>query len=81
MRIHRELRMESRRPTTNRAAHGERAVVAELRAKAPRRALTPAEAAQVADWQATGLLEHAGLAGPPSPSSLISELPRVIGWR
>jgi Zn-dependent peptidase ImmA (M78 family) len=52
--------------------------MAELRAKAPRRPLTPAEAAQVADWQATTLLELAGLAGPPTPSNLISELPRVL---
>jgi Zn-dependent peptidase ImmA (M78 family) len=65
-------------PTARRAPHQERAVIAVLRAKAPRRALSPAEAAQVADWQATTLLELAGLAGPPTPSSLISELPRVL---
>jgi hypothetical protein len=35
-------------------------------------------AAQVAEWQATTLLELAGLTGPPTPASLIAELPKVI---
>ncbi len=60
------------------SAHGERAVLAVLRAKAPRRALDQAEAAQVAEWQATALLELAGLNRPPTPASLIAELPRVL---
>ncbi|MBM7807764.1 hypothetical protein JOD57_003601 [Geodermatophilus bullaregiensis] len=50
-------------PTSRLAPHGERAVLAVLRAKAPRRPLNPAEAAQVAEWQATALLELAGLSG------------------
>jgi len=65
-------------PTSRAAPHGERAVLAILRAKAPHRALTLREAAQVAEWQATALLELAGLTGPPTPASLISELPRVL---
>jgi Zn-dependent peptidase ImmA (M78 family) len=64
--------------TSRLAPHGERAVLAILRAKAPRRALILAEAAQVAEWQATTLLELAGLTGPPTPASLITELPRVV---
>ena len=52
--------------------------MAVLRAKAPRRALRSAEAAQVAEWQATALLELAQLQAPPTPSHLISELPRVL---
>ncbi len=65
-------------PTSRLTPHGERAVLAVLRAKAPRRALNPAEAAQVAEWQATTLLELAGLTRPPTPASLIAELPRVL---
>jgi Zn-dependent peptidase ImmA (M78 family) len=65
-------------PTSRLAPQQERGVLAVLRAKAPRRALSPAEAAQIADWQATTLLELAALNGPPTPSSLISELPRVL---
>jgi hypothetical protein len=53
-------------------------VLAILRAKAPHRALTLREAAQIADWQATALLELANLAEPPTPSGLITELPRVL---
>jgi hypothetical protein len=53
-------------------------VLAILRAKAPHRALTVQEAAQVAEWQATALLDLAGLSAPPTPASLISELPRVL---
>jgi hypothetical protein len=64
--------------TSRLAARGERAVLAVLRAKAPRRALDPAEAAQVAERQATTLLELAGLNRPPVPASLIAELPRVL---
>jgi Zn-dependent peptidase ImmA (M78 family) len=64
-------------PTSRAAPHGERAVLAILRAKAPHRALGLREAAQVADWQATALLELANLAEPPTPSALITELPRV----
>jgi hypothetical protein len=45
-------------PTSRAASHCERAVLAILRAKAPRRALDLREAAQVAEWQAT-LLELA----------------------
>jgi Zn-dependent peptidase ImmA (M78 family) len=77
MRTHSNNRTDSL-PTARHAPHQERAVMAVLRAKAPRRALSPYDAAQVADWQATTLLELAGLAGPPTPSSLISELPRVL---
>src|SRR5918994_291719 len=65
-------------PTSRLAPQQERAVLAVLRSKAPRRSLSSAEAAQIADWQATTLLELAGLTGPPTPSSLISELPRVL---
>src|SRR5829696_9806230 len=65
-------------PTSRAAAHGERAVLAILRAKAPHRALDLREAAQVAEWQATTLLELAGLTEPPTPASLIAELPRVL---
>ena len=64
--------------TSRLAPHGERGVLAVLRAKAPRRALDLREAAQVAEWQATTLLELAGLTGPPTPASLIAELPRVV---
>jgi hypothetical protein len=65
-------------PTSRLAAQQERAVLAVLRSKAPRRALNPAEAALVAEWQATELLALAGLTGPPTPANLISELPRVL---
>lgn len=65
-------------PTSRLASQQERAVLAVLRSKAPRRALRPTEAALVAEWQATELLELAGLTGPPTPASLISELPRVL---
>jgi hypothetical protein len=65
-------------PTSRLAAQQERAVLAVLRSKAPRRALNPAEAALVAEWQATELLELAGLTEPPTPASLISDLPRVL---
>lgn len=65
-------------PTSRLAAQQERAVLAVLRAKAPRRALRPSEAALIAEWQATELLELAGLTGPPTPANLISELPRVV---
>lgn len=65
-------------PTSRSATHGERAVLAILRAKAPQRTLDPHEAAQVAEWQATALLELAGLTAPPTPAGLISELPRVL---
>src|SRR3954454_19566836 len=65
-------------PTSRLAPKPERAVMAVLRSKAPRRALSPAEAMQIAEWQATALLELAGLSEPPTPASLISELPRVL---
>ncbi len=65
-------------PTSRLAPQQERAVLAILRSKAPRRALSSAEAARVAEWQATALLELAGLNAPPTPASLISELPRVL---
>jgi Zn-dependent peptidase ImmA (M78 family) len=65
-------------PTSRTTPHGERAVLAILRTKAPHRALTPREAAQVAEWQATSLLELAGLTEPPTPAALIAELPRVL---
>jgi hypothetical protein len=65
-------------PTSRAAPHGERAVLAILRAKAPHRALDLREAAQVAEWQAMTLLELAGLTEPPTPASLITELPRVL---
>ena len=58
-------------PTSRAAPHGERAVLAILRAKAPHRALDLREAAQVAEWQAITLLELAGLSAPPTPASLI----------
>src|SRR3954447_16403221 len=64
--------------TSRTTPHGERAVLAVLRSKAPHRALNLREAAQVAEWQATALLELAGLSAPPTPVSLISELPRVL---
>src|SRR4051794_26579441 len=67
-----------RLPTSRMAPQQERAVLAVLRSKAPRRVLDPAEAAQIAEWQATALLELAGLSEPPTPASLISELPRVL---
>lgn len=65
-------------PTSRLTPQPERGVLAVLRAKAPRRALSPAEAARIAEWQAMALLELAGLVGPPMPSSLIAELPRVL---
>lgn len=65
-------------PTSRLAPKPERAVMAVLRSKAPRRALSPAEAMQIAEWQATSLLELAALSEPPTPADLISELPRVL---
>lgn len=65
-------------PTSRLAPQPERGVLAVLRAKAPRRALSPHEAARIAEWQATALLELANLTEPPSPSALIAELPRVL---
>lgn len=67
-----------RLPTSRQATRQERAVLAVLRSKSPRRALTGAEAECIAEWQATCLLELAGLGGPPTPSALIPELPRVL---
>lgn len=65
-------------PTSRHATHQERSVLAVLRSKAPRRALLPLEAEQIAEWQATALLTMAGLQAPPTPTSLISQLPRVL---
>src|SRR3954453_20444516 len=65
-------------PTSRTAAGGERAGLAILRAKAPHRTLDLREAAQIAEWQATALLELAGLTEPPTPAALITELPRVL---
>jgi hypothetical protein len=65
-------------PTSRFAPRQERAVLTVLRSKTPRRTLTPEEAAEVAEWQATALLELARVAGPPTPRRLISELPRVL---
>src|SRR3954454_2507360 len=65
-------------PTSRTAAGGERAVLAILRAKAPHRTLDLREAAQIAEWQGTALLELGGLAEPPTPAALITELPRVL---
>ncbi len=65
-------------PTSRQAPQQERAVMAVLRAKSPRRTLSVAEAERIAEWQATALLELAGLNAPPTPSALISELPRVL---
>jgi IrrE N-terminal-like domain len=65
-------------PTSRAVTHGERAVLAILRAKAPHRALDLREAAHIAEWQAITLLELAGLTEPPTPASLITQLPRVL---
>jgi hypothetical protein len=44
----------------------------------PRRALSLQEAFVIAELQANRLLELAGLAGPPTPAELITELPRFV---
>jgi len=65
-------------PKTSRLiTNPERGVLPILRAVAPRRRLSPVEAAYVAELQAVRLLELAGLTHGPVPTSLIADLPRV----
>jgi len=53
-------------------------VLTQLRELTPARALTPSEARQVLERQATRLLKLAGVSGPPVPiEEIITSLPRV----
>lgn len=55
-----------------------RSTLAQVRDLMPQRALTPGEARQVLERQATRLLKLAGIAGPPVPiEELVASLPRV----
>jgi len=55
-----------------------RSTLAQVRDLAPHRALTPGEARQVLERQATRLLKLAGIAGPPVPvEEVAATLPRV----
>jgi predicted transcriptional regulator len=69
---------EATLPTSRHAVGQEVGVLAILRGVAPRRPLTPAEARLVAEMQAERLLRLAKLTGPPTPSAIITELPRVL---
>jgi Zn-dependent peptidase ImmA (M78 family) len=51
--------------------------LADLRSLSPRRPLTRAEANRVAELQANRLLDRAGLTKPPTPMSLVTNLPQV----
>jgi predicted transcriptional regulator len=53
-------------------------VLTKLRQLAPNRALDEQETVLLAELQAQLLLDMAGLSRPPTPSALITELPRVL---
>lgn len=63
--------------TSRYATTPERNVFAVLRDLMPRRALSVAESDMLAELQATHLLRLAGIHGPPTPSELLTELPRL----
>lgn len=65
-------------PTSRYASGQELGILAGLRSLAPRRALTLDDAEQLAEAQAAQLLRPARLTAPPTPSNLITELPRVL---
>lgn len=65
-------------PTSRSAPQQITAVMAVLRQKAPRRPLSRQEARQIAEWQAQSLLEMGRIGTPPVPSTLVSELPRIV---
>ena len=65
-------------PTSRYARGQELGVLAGLRSLAPRHALSLDEAEQLAEAQAEQLLRLARLTAPPTPSALITELPRVL---
>jgi IrrE N-terminal-like domain len=52
-------------------------VVAELRRLCPDRPLTIGDSLRIAERQASALLRSADVAGPPVPSSAITDLPRL----
>jgi predicted transcriptional regulator len=55
-----------------------RSTLAQVRDLAPHRALTPGEARQVLERQATRLLKLSGIAGPPVPvEQIVASLPRI----
>ena len=53
-------------------------VLAQLRAVTPNRPLRYAEHERIAELQANKLLAAIGITGPPVPTELISELPRIL---
>lgn len=61
-------------PTTTRVP----SIVAQLRALMPERPLTRLEAMQIAERQATLLLDLADVTAPPVPEGVITELPRLL---
>jgi predicted transcriptional regulator len=69
---------EASLPTSRHASGQELGIFAILRSLVPRRPLDPLEAGTIAEFQAARLLDLAQLAEPPTPSALISELPRVL---
>lgn len=65
-------------PTSRYASGQELGIMAGLRSLAPQRALSLDDAEQLAEAQAGQLLRLAQLSVPPTPTALISELPRVM---
>jgi len=65
-------------PTSRYASGQEFGIMAGLRSMAPRRAISLDDAEQLAEAQAEQLLRLARLIAPPTPTTLISELPRVL---
>lgn len=65
-------------PTSRRAASPLQGILTKLRELAPNRALSDHEATFLAELQAGLLLQLAELTAPPTPSALITELPRVL---
>ncbi len=55
----------------------ESSILASLRAVTPRRPLSFSEALRIAELQANRLLEISGIADSPTPSEIVSQLPRV----
>jgi Zn-dependent peptidase ImmA (M78 family) len=55
----------------------ESSILASLRSVMPRRRLSFPEALQIAELQANRLLEISGITDSPTPSEIVSELPRI----
>jgi len=65
-------------PTSRHSSQQEVSVLATLRRLSPKRALNRDETLALAERQADLLLQLGRVGGPPTPSALITELPRVL---